>query len=254
MTAAILDGRVAIVTGAAGGIGAAYAGHLASLGATVVVADLDGEGADAVAKELAANGHRAWGAEVDISIPEQAAEVARQAVERAGSIDVLVNNAAVYRGFKRSLAEDIDQREWDRMMEVNVGGTFNMCRAVIPQMRHQRKGKIVNQSSGAALMCRGMSLHYTLSKAAILPMTKVLARELADCGVTVNAIAPGIIDTPATLDTFSEAERAAVVPTIPMKRLGQVEDLLGALQFLCTDASAYVTGQTIVIDGGIVTL
>jgi NAD(P)-dependent dehydrogenase (short-subunit alcohol dehydrogenase family) len=254
MPADSLAGKVAIVTGAAGGIGASYAGRLAQLGATVVVVDLDLDGAEGVAKKLKADGYPAWAAAADISNPEHAAEVARQAIERAGTVDILVNNAAIYRGFNRSLAEDIDLNEWQRMIDVNVNGTYFMCRAVIPQMRQQRSGKIVNQSSGAALLCRGMSLHYTLSKAAVLPLTKVLARELADHGITVNAIAPGIIDTPATAETFSDAERQAVIPTIPMKRIGQTEDLLGVLEFLCTDASSYITGQTIVVDGGMVTL
>src|SRR5260221_7829993 len=165
-----LDGKVAVVTGAAGGIGSAYARRLAQLGATVVVADLDGEAAHTVSKELEADGLKAWSAVVDIAVPEQCAEVVRQAVERAGSVDVLVNNASIYRGFNRAFAEDLDLTEWHRMIDVNINGTFYMCRATIPQMRKQRSGKIVNQSSGAAMFCRPKSLHYTLTKAAMITM------------------------------------------------------------------------------------
>jgi NAD(P)-dependent dehydrogenase (short-subunit alcohol dehydrogenase family) len=249
-----LDNRVAIVTGGAAGIGAAYAQRLSELGATVVIADLDGAAADQRAKQLEAGGGRAAGVALDISQPREAAEVVDRIVKDYGSVDVLVNNAGMYRGFRRSPAEDIELADWGRMLDVNISGTFYMCRAVIPHMRRQRSGRIINQTSTAAFACRPMSLHYSVSKAALIPLTKVLARELAEAGITVNSIAPGFIDTEATAATFSEAEREAVVPMVPMKRAGTPADLTGVVEFLCSPASAYMTGQTLVVDGGMITL
>ena len=247
-----LAGKTAIITGAAQGIGYAYAERLGQLGAIVVVADIDGEAAEAAVKRLRADGLEGWAATVDISKSQETAEVARQVVERQGAIDILVNNAGLYRGFTRSRADEIDLGEWQRMLDVNVSGTYYMCRAVIPQMRNQGSGKIVNQSSASGLACRGMSLHYSLTKAALVPLTKVLSRELAEYGVCVNAIAPGMIDTEATSGTFSEQERAAIIPMIPMRRAGTTDDLVGVLEFLCSAASDYLTGQTILVDGGVV--
>lgn len=249
-----LAGKVAVVTGAAGGIGAAYAGHLARLGSTAVVADIDAEGAATTAKELVAEGLKASARSVDISDPASAAALARSVVEKEGSIDVLVNNAAVYRGLQMEVAEDIDLDYWRRMVDVNISGTYYMCRAVIPQMRRQGSGKIVNQSSIATWLGAPLALHYCTTKAAVVTMTKVLSRELGEDGINVNAIAPGLILTPATLETIPEMMQEMYLMNASIKRPGTPEDLLGALEFLCSSDSDYVTGQTLVVDGGIVTL
>jgi NAD(P)-dependent dehydrogenase (short-subunit alcohol dehydrogenase family) len=246
-----LDGRVAIVTGAAGGIGAAYARHLGELGATVVIADRDGPGAKAQAELLTDQGLRCWGAEVDISDAAATSALAQQVVERDGAIDVLVNNAAIYRGVEMLPAEDIDLVAWHRIFDVNVNGTFHMCRAVIPHMRRQGFGKIVNQSSVGAHLAPPNGLPYCTTKAAVITMTKVLAKELGEDNINVNAIAPGVINTQATMDTIPEMMQEMLVLNAAIKRVGTPDDLLGVLELLCTSAGDYITGQTIIVDGGV---
>lgn len=246
-----LDGKVAIVTGAAQGIGEAYARHLAGLGATVVVADIDSERAEQTAKQLVADGFSAVAERVDISDSASAAALAESVVERSGSIDVLVNNAAIYKGLQMDVAEEIDLDYWRRMVDVNINGTYYMCRAVIPQMRRQQSGKIVNQSSIAHYIAAPMALHYCTTKGAVVAMTKALASELGEDNIYVNAIAPGIIGTEATMTSVPAMMQDMLVMQAPIKRMGTPEDLLGALEFLCTSASDYVTGQTLVVDGGV---
>jgi 3-oxoacyl-[acyl-carrier protein] reductase len=248
------DGRTAIVSGAAQGIGAAYARHLASLGATVVVADIDKDGAEATAAAIASGGASAWSAHVDISDEQSTADLARAVIDRDGRIDILVNNAAIYAGLSMDAAEDIDVAYWRRMVDVNITGTYLMCRAVIPQMRRQRSGKIVNQSSIAAFVGAPLVLHYSVTKAAAVTMTQCLARELGEDNINVNAIAPGLIDTPATQGVLSDSMQEMYILQMAIKRVGTTEDLLGALEFLCGPESDYVTGQTLVVDGGIVTV
>ncbi|MEW6473521.1 MAG: glucose 1-dehydrogenase [Actinomycetota bacterium] len=249
-----LTGRVAVVTGSAQGIGRAYAQHLAQLGAQVVVADIDEAGAQAAAKELADTGVQAFAAGVDIADPASTERLVETVIERCGSVDVLVNNAAVYRGLQMTPAEEIDLDYWRRMMDVNINGTYYMCRAVIPHMRQQGHGKIVNQTSIAAYLAAPLASHYAVSKAAVVALTKCLARELGEDGINVNAIAPGVIGTPATMEAVPEPMRDMLVMNAALHRIGQPEDLLGALEFLCSDMSDYLTGQTIVVDGGVVTL
>ncbi len=245
-----LEGKTAIVTGAAQGIGAGYARRLAELGATAVIADIDEAGVEASAKELTGDGLSAWAAPVDISDAQDAVDLARRVIEREGSIDVLVNNAAVYRGLQMEVAEEIDLDYWRRMVDVNLSGTYYMCRAVIPQMRRQGSGKIVNQSSVAAYMAAPLALHYCVTKAAVITLTQVLARELGEDNINVNALAPGVIATPATLESIPEIMREMFMLNASIKRIGEVDDLLGALEFLCTSDSDYMTGQTLVVDGG----
>lgn len=249
-----LGGKVAIVTGSAQGIGRAYAQHLAELDARVVVADIDDAGAEAAAKELVDAGREAFGVRVDIADPASTEGLVAGVLDRWGAVDVLVNNAAVYRGLEMTPAEEIDLAYWRRMMDVNINGTYYMCRAVIPQMRRQGHGKIVNQSSIAAYLAAPLASHYVVSKAAVVALTKCLARELGEDGIHVNAIAPGVIGTPATMDAVPEPMRDMLVMNAALHRIGQPDDLLGALEFLCSDMSDYVTGQTLVVDGGVVTL
>ena len=246
-----LDGKVAIVTGAAQGIGAAYARRLAELGASVVVADIDGDGAEQTAKQLVADGHKAVAEQIDISDAANAEAMVNRVVEQLGSIDVLVNNAAIYKGLQMDVAEDIDLDYWRRMVDVNISGTYYMCRAVIPHMRRQESGKIVNQSSIAHYIAAPMALHYCTTKGAVVAMTKALASELGEDNIHVNCIAPGIIGTEATMQSVPSMMQDMLIMQAPLKRMGTPEDLLGALEFLCTPASAYVTGQTLVVDGGV---
>lgn len=242
-----LDGKVAIVTGAGQGIGAAYARHLVGCGATVVVADLD----ETAAKEAAAAiGEGAWAAPVDIADPEACDALVAAAVARDGRVDILVNNAAIYRDIRSTPAEEIPIDVWRRVVDVNVNGMYFMCRAVIPQMKEQGSGCIVNQTSGSIWVCPPGMAHYVTTKAAAIPLTKVLARELGPFGVRVNAIAPGLTDTPATHEVASPEAIQASVGMAALGRLSTPDDLCGTLEFLCSDAAAFITGQTIAVNGG----
>ena len=241
-----MTGKVAIVTGAAQGIGAAYARHLASLGATVVVADLD----EAGAKETAGAIEHAIAAQLDIADPDACATLADAVVDRHARIDILVNNAAIYRDIRTTPADEIPIDVWRRVIDVNVNGMYFMCRAVIPHMKHQRGGCIVNQTSGSIWVAPPGMAHYVTSKATAIPLTKVLARELGPFGIRVNAIAPGLTDTPATHEVASDEAIQMSAGSAALGRLATPEDLCGALEFLCSDGAAFVTGQTLAVNGG----
>jgi NAD(P)-dependent dehydrogenase (short-subunit alcohol dehydrogenase family) len=247
---ASLEGKVAIVTGAAQGIGAVYARHLAGVGAVAVLADIDDEAATAQAEAITADGRRAWAAGIDIADPQRCVALVDSVIEREGRVDILVNNAAIYQDVRSTLAEDIDVDVWRRIVDVNVNGMFFMCRAVIPGMKAQGSGVIVNQTSGSVFVAPPGMAHYVTTKAAAIPLTKVLARELGPFGVRVNAIAPGLTDTPATHAVTSDAVIAMSVAGIALGRLATPDDLCGTLEFLCSDAAAFITGQTIAVNGG----
>jgi 3-oxoacyl-[acyl-carrier protein] reductase len=241
-----VNDKVAIVTGAAQGIGAAYSRHLASLGATVIVADLD----EAGAKETASGIDSAVAAHLDIADPDACDAVAADVVGRHGRIDILINNAAIYRDIRMTPADEIPVDVWRRVIDVNVNGMYFMCRAAIPHMKRQRSGCIVNQTSGSIWVAPAGMAHYVTSKAAAIPLTKVLARELGPFGIRVNAIAPGLTDTPATHEVASEEAIQMSAGAAALGRLATPEDLCGALEFLCSDAASFVTGQTLAVNGG----
>jgi len=245
-----LDGKVAVVTGAAQGIGAAYARHLAQCGSTVVLADIDENLAEGTAEAVAAGGATAWAAGVDIADPDQCRVLVSDVLDRTGRLDILVNNAAIYQEARSTPAEEIPVDVWRRIVEVNINGTYFMCRAVIPHMKERGSGVIVNQTSGSVFVAPPGMAHYVTTKAAVIPLTQVLARELGPHGVRVNAIAPGLTDTPATRAVAPEPVIQASVAGIAMGRLATPDDLCGTLEFLCSDASAFVTGQTIAVNGG----
>jgi NAD(P)-dependent dehydrogenase (short-subunit alcohol dehydrogenase family) len=245
-----LSGRVAVVTGAGNGIGAVYARHLAEHGAHAVVADIDGDAAAAVAASLPS----ASTVTLDITDVEACVSAVDAVVAEHGSIDILVNNAGFYRGRDFPLAEEIDLGMWQKMIDVNISGTYYMCRAAIPHMKHQGSGVIINQSSASAHAAGPRSLHYSMTKGASITMTKTMARELGAFGVRVNAIAPGLIDTDATRSVVPDdvVERAS--GNIALQRVGTPEDLAPLLVFLCSDGASYITGQTYIVDGGITML
>ena len=247
-------GRVAVVTGAGNGIGAEYARHFATHGATVVIADIDDDAAASTAGEITAKGLKATAVKLDIADAEACVVALDKVVDDHGSLDILINNAALYRHRDFAIAEDIDLGMWQRMIDINISGTFYMCRGAIPHMKDQGSGVIINQSSASAYATVPRSLHYSMTKAAVVTMTKTLARELGPSGIRVNAIAPGVIDTEATRMIVPIEILEKGLGNAALGRIGHPEDLAPLVGFLCSDDSSYITGQTFVVDGGITML
>jgi NAD(P)-dependent dehydrogenase (short-subunit alcohol dehydrogenase family) len=245
-----LKGKSAIVTGAAGGIGRAYARGLAEAGAAVVLADVRGDAAAEQAAAIAADGYDAIGLQVDVTSEESTLAMARQTAERFGSVDILVNNAALMAEVMTAgQLTTIPLEMWHRTLDVNLTGPFLCTRAVVPYMKEKGYGKIINQSSGGAWLG---GAHYGLTKLGIVSMTISLAKELAKSGIRVNAIAPGWTNTEAGNSTTSPEIREAIGRSIPFP-FGEPEDLVGGLVFLASAASDWVTGVTLNIDGGWIT-
>jgi len=240
-----LDGKVAIVTGGARGIGRQYCRGLAAEGARVVVADILEEQARATAKEV-----HGTAVTVDISDEASVQEMVARARALTGRIDILVNNAAIVDVFPRKPFYTISVEEWDRVMAVNVRGTWLCCKSMAPVFRRQGSGTIVNISSGTVLSGSPGIMHYVASKAAVIGITRCLARELGDSGVRVNAVTPGLTSSEVVVEAVgAEGIRQRAASRI-FQREERPEDLVGAVLFLCSDDSAFVTGQIINVDGG----
>lgn len=247
-----LEGRAVIVTGGAHGIGRAYADAFVAEGAKVVIADIHGEGARAAAAEIDDLGGDALAVEVDVADPAATDAMARETLERFGRIDGLVNNAAIALRIKHVNAplEELPIEEWDRVIAVNLRGTFLCCRAVVPHMKEAGYGRIVNIASGTFFKGTPFISNYVASKGAVIGLTRSLAREAGDFGITVNCIAPGLT---ASEHEFTPDEHYEVrVPDRSIKRVEVPQDLVGAAVFFMSPESSFVTGQTIVIDGGVV--
>ncbi len=247
-----LAGHVALVTGGGHGIGAAYCEGLARHGASVVVADLDHDAAADVAGKLQASGAAACAVRADVSDPDSVLEMAQTARSRFGFADILVNNAAIFATIPLSRGDHdtVPVEEWDRVMAVNVKGVWLASKAVIPQMRERGYGKIINISSGTALKGARGRIHYVASKAAVLGLTRTLASEVGADNICVNAVAPGSTlseDNPSE-DTI--ARRASAAGSRPLRRVQMPADLVGAVVFFASPASDFITGQTLVVDGG----
>jgi NAD(P)-dependent dehydrogenase (short-subunit alcohol dehydrogenase family) len=239
-------GKVAIVTGAAQGIGEAYATALAAQGAAVVVADLNEASGAAVADKIVADGGRALFVRTDVADADSARNLAERTVAEFGGIDHLVNNAAIYGDMAFDLLITVDWDYYRRFMSVNMDGALVVTRAVYPYLQQRGGGSIVNQSSTAAWLYSGF---YGLAKVAINGLTQQLAHELGGMGIRVNAIAPGPTDTEATRKQAGDATKP-LVRGMALKRLGRPEDMVGACLYLLSDEAAWVTGQILNVDGG----
>ncbi|HMI68839.1 MAG TPA: glucose 1-dehydrogenase [Solirubrobacteraceae bacterium] len=241
-----LQGKVAIVTGGAQGIGRAIADRLAADGARIVIADLKG------AEDAAADFADGVGLTVDVSSEDDVARMAAETVERCGTIDVLVNNAGLYASLAMRPFEQIPVDEWRQVMDVNVLSMFLTSRAVVPQMREQGGGRIVNISSGTPFRGVPFVLHYVTSKGAIVALTRALAKELGNDEILVNCVAPGFTMSAGVQEhpEVIEALRDVSIASRTIKRDMVPEDVVGAVAFLCGPESTFLTGQTMVIDGG----
>ena len=244
-----LDGSAIVVTGGAAGLGLAYARRFLREGACVFLADIV-DPADAVASLDA--GARAAGGRVDVASAASVDAMVAAAERRLGRIDVLVNNAAVFATLTPRPFEAIPEEEWDRVMAVNVRGMWNCVKAVAPHMRARKGGRIVNIASAIVAKGTPYLLHYVASKGAVIAMTRALARELGDDGIAVNAVAPGLIlsDTVRANPAVTGFQSAAVLQSRAFKRDALPEDVEGAVVFLASSDSAFMTGQTLVVDGG----
>jgi NAD(P)-dependent dehydrogenase (short-subunit alcohol dehydrogenase family) len=250
-----LEGKVAIITGAARGLGKEYAERLALEGAAVVVGDVRDCGETVAAIEGA--GGRAVGVTLDVADATSCEAAAKAAEDNFGQIDVLVNNAALYGGLKGGRFESLDPDEWDQCMAVNVTGMWNCCKAVVGSMRRVGGGSIINISSLAAVYGLPFALHYAVSKAAVIGMTRSLARELGKDWIRVNAIAPSAVMTEGTEEFFGanlDKAKEVIANGQTLQRNLETADLAGTVIYLADDASKFVTGQTIMVDGGTVFL
>ncbi len=241
-----LDGHVAIVTGAAQGLGRAFCIRLAAEGARVVAADVN---LDRAAETAHALGDAVIALKVDVSKEADTVKMADEALARWGRIDILVNNAGIYQGLTRKPFEEIPPEEWDRVMAVNLKGPWLCARAVVPTMKRQRRGKIINISSATFYSGSTLWAHYVTSKGGVIGLTRAMAKEVGEFGICVNAIAPGFTLTEASRGMMADAETYAI-DRGAIKRAEQPEDLVGLVAFLASSESDFITGQTIVVDGG----
>jgi NAD(P)-dependent dehydrogenase (short-subunit alcohol dehydrogenase family) len=248
-----LDGKVAIVTGGAQGIGARYAEALAHEGANVLIADvLD---TNSAVDGIKSKGGAALGVTADVTNADSVADMIGAATREWGGVDILVNNAAIFASLPMQPFMQIADDDWDKVMSVNVGGLFKCAKAVVPEMQNRGGGKIINISSGTVMEGAAMLLHYVTSKSAVIGFTRSLARELGELNICVNALAPGFTLSEGVKDNESYAPfvRDAINSQRCLKRDQQPEDLTGALLFLATSDSDFMTGQTVLVDGGMYT-
>jgi NAD(P)-dependent dehydrogenase (short-subunit alcohol dehydrogenase family) len=240
-----LVGRRALVTGAARGIGAAIAGALADAGARVAICDIDEEGARATAAAL----DGAVAAPCDVGSTEQVDRVVGWAAEQLGGLDVLVNNAGILGTWKLT---ETDDEQWMRVIDVNLNGVFRTTRAALPLLLQSGRGRVISLASITPIRGEARTTAYAASKGGVIGFTKALSREVAHRGVTVNGLAPGYILTDQTAVTFEGEHRESILAQVTMREFGSPQDIAGAAVYLASDAARYVTGQILVVDGGVV--
>ncbi len=242
-----LTGRVALVTGAAQGIGKAVALLLARNGADIVVSDINLEKAEETANEIDSIGRKALAVKVDVANWNDVERMVEVILEKFAKIDILVNNAGITRD---KLILRMTEEDWDAVLNVNLKGTFHCTKAVVRHMAKQRSGKIVNIASVVGEMGNAGQANYSASKAGVIGLTKTIAREFAQRGININAIAPGYIETPMT-EVLPEKAKEELKKLIPMERLGKPEDVAEAVLFFVSEESNYITGQVLNVNGGI---
>jgi 3-oxoacyl-[acyl-carrier protein] reductase len=242
-----LAGKVALVTGAAQGIGKAVALLLARNGADIVVSDINLEKAEETAKEVQALGRKALATKVDVATLGDVEKMVEAILAQFGKVDILVNNAGIARD---KLILRMSEDDWDAVLNINLKGTFNCTKAVVRHMSKQKSGKIVNIASVVGEMGNAGQGNYAASKAGVIGFTKTIAREFAKRGINVNAIAPGYIETPMT-DALPDKAKEELKRLIPMDRLGKPEDVAEAVLFLVSESANYITGQVLNVNGGI---
>ena len=246
--------RIVIVTGAGQGIGRHCAHAFAEAGAIPIIAELNGPNADKVASEIERNGGKSLAVQTDVGNENSVARMVAQTLDTFGRIDVLINNAALFSVLPRRGFEDIPLDEWNRVMHINITGSYLCARAVTPAMRKAGQGRIINISSGTVPQGKTGLMHYVTSKAAIVGMTRVMARELGDDNINVNAVMPGYTETEVEHPGMNDEGRQAVQDVRILKRRETPDDLIGTLMFLASPASSFITGQSIACCGGEVML
>ena len=245
-----LKDKVAIITGAAQGIGAEYAREMAKEGANIVIADIDN--GEKLENEIINNGGNAINITTDVSREDSVEKTVRLTVKEYGRVDILVNNAAIFGTLKPKPFLDITVEEWDQLMAVNVRGAFICIKSVIPFMQKQKYGKIINIASGTLFKGSPMLLHYVTSKGAVMTMTRCVSREVGDDNICINTLAPGYVMSENVIgsESFDESFADFITPTRALKRRQLPNDLVGAMMFLASSDSDFMTGQCVVVDGG----
>ncbi len=245
----MFENRVAVVTGGARGIGKSISEALANRGCNVVIADINLENAEATAQEIfQATNRKTLAVHVNVADYSSANEMIDKTLAEFGHVDILVNNAGITRD---KLIMRMEEQDWDLVIDINLKGAFNCCKAVVRPMMKQRYGRIVNISSVSGLAGNVGQANYSASKAGLIGLTKTLARELASRQITVNAVAPGFIPTALTVD-LPEELKEQIIKATPLGRMGKPEEIAYAVAFLASDEAAYITGQVLSVDGGMV--